>query len=394
MSEQSQLPPVLRDVPGQEQAAAFLARAIANPNHAYLFTGPEGSGKRLAMRALAAALLCPIGGCGECRACRLALGERHPNMLVLEPSGPDILVGRDSFDPNTARWFASRAYLSPPEPGLKVMVALQADRLRVEAADVLLKALEEPPNDTVFVLLSARPSDLPDTVRSRCQEIGFPPLSEEFVVETLTREGVGPDRALLVSRLTGGNLGRARRLARDEEELAFRHVALEAANRAAEGHSAALSAADDLISAAKAFRGRLAKRLESELEPFLDEKGRPEEPFKAVVRRLQEQHERRLRRAEREFLDWSLLALAATWRDAVVAAAGGDEDLLINIDRPTVQGWDGPSAGLAWGAVEEARAFLADETNLNAKLILERMFLRLSALGRRIPADTMAGPPE
>ena len=82
-----ELPPVIRDVPGQESATAFLARAIRQPHHAYLFSGPEGSGKRLAMRAFAAALLCPNGGCGECRACRLALGERHPNMLVLEPSG-------------------------------------------------------------------------------------------------------------------------------------------------------------------------------------------------------------------------------------------------------------------------------------------------------------------
>ncbi|HCP62946.1 MAG TPA: hypothetical protein DIU14_10845, partial [Actinobacteria bacterium] len=88
-----ELPPVIRDMAGQDQAAAFLARALVHPNHAYLFSGPEGSGKRLGMRAFAAAMLCPNGGCGDCRACRLALGERHPNMTILEPMGPDILVG-------------------------------------------------------------------------------------------------------------------------------------------------------------------------------------------------------------------------------------------------------------------------------------------------------------
>src|SRR5205823_11824753 len=191
------LPPVVRDVAGQEDAVRFLARALARPHHAYLFTGPEGSGKRLGLRAFAAALLCQRGGCGECRDCRLALGERHPNMLVLEPTGPDILVGKDAGDPNTARWFASRSYLTPPEPGWKVMVVLQADRLRVEAADVLLKAVEEPSGDTVFMLLSARPDDLPDTIRSRCQEISFPPLSEDFVVCTLVAEGLEEDRARL-----------------------------------------------------------------------------------------------------------------------------------------------------------------------------------------------------
>ena len=379
------LPPVVRDVPGQEQAAGFLARALANPHHAYLFSGPEGSGKRLGMRAFAAALLCPRGGCGECRDCRLALGERHPNMLVLEPGGPDILVGKDAGDPNTARWFASRAYLTPLEPGRKVMVVLQADRLRVEAADVLLKVLEEPPTETVFLLLSARPDDLPDTVRSRCQEVSFPPLSEEFVVGTLVAEGFEEQRARLACRLAGGNLGRARRLAADGRQLAaFREDALAAARQAFQGPAGALTAVETLTAAAKQFRARLGEELEEELQPFLDERGRPEEPFRGVVRRLEEQHERRLRRAEREFLDWSLLSLAAYWRDAVLVSTGGDPGLVINLDMD-VRGerpGDGTpsSAARAWGEVEEARADLADETNLNARLILERLFLRLSEL--------------
>ena len=379
------LPPVIRDVPGQEQAAGFLARALANPYHAYVFAGPEGSGKRLGMRAFAAALLCARGGCGECRDCRLALGERHPNMLVLEPGGPDILVGKDAGDPNTARWFASRAYLTPPEPGRKVMVVLQADRLRVEAADVLLKVIEEPPTDTVFLLLSARPDDLTDTIRSRCQEVSFPPLSEEFVVGTLVAEGQGEQRARLACRLAGGNLGRARRLAEDDRQLAaFREDALAAARQAFQGPAGALSAAETLTSAAKQFRARLGEELEEDLQPFLDERGRPEEPFRGVVRRLEEQHERRLRRAEREFLDWSLLSLAAYWRDAVLVSTGGDPGLVINLDqdvRNEVPGDGTPSsAARAWGEVEEARADLADETNLNARLILERLFLRLSEL--------------
>ena len=221
-AETLELPPVVRDVAGQDEAAAVPGAGARRPHHAYLFTGPEGSGKRLGLRAFAAALLCPDGGCGECRDCRLALGERHPNMVVLEPTGPDILVGKDATDPSTARGFARAAYLTPQEPGRKVMVVLQADRLRTEAADVLLKVLEEPPGDTVIVLLSARPADLPDTIRSRCQEIVFPPLTEAFVVETLAREGVDPDHARLVSRLAGGNIGRARRMARDESGLAFR----------------------------------------------------------------------------------------------------------------------------------------------------------------------------
>jgi len=373
------LPPVIRDVPGQEHATAFLARALEHPHHAYLFAGPEGSGKRLAMRAFAAALLCPSGGCGECRACRLALGERHPNMLVLEPTGPDILVGKDAADPNTARWFAARAYLTPPEPGRKVMVVLQADRLRIEAADVLLKVLEEPPTDTVFILLSARPIDLPETIRSRCQEIAFPPLSEDFVVGTLVREGVEEPRARLACRLSGGNLGRARRLARDERDLAARDLVVRVATEARGDPSAALAAVEELTSAAKDYRKGLGEDLKEELVPFLDDKGKPEEPFRGVVRRIEEQHERRLRRAEREFLDWSLQALAAYARDQVVVASGGSSEMVIHLDMPA-GGWEAVPAARAMGWVEEARADLADETNLNARLVLERLFLRLSAI--------------
>jgi DNA polymerase-3 subunit delta' len=375
------VPPVIQDVPGQESAVAFLAPAAARPHHAYLFIGPEGSGKRIGMRALTAALLCPQGGCGECRDCRLAMGERHPNMLVLEPGGPDILVGKDGSDPNTARWFVSRAYLTPPEPGRKVMVVVQADRLRIEAADVLLKVLEDPPRDTVFILLSARPDDLPETVRSRCQEISFPPLPEDFVVDVLMREGVNEIRAKLAARLAGGNVGRARRMARDDRELAFRDAALDAARAARGGRGAALRSAEELLSAAKAFRASLGDELQAELEPFLDERGRPQEPFRAVVRRLTEQHERRLRRAEREFLDLALMSLTAYFRDVAAIGSGAGKDVLINIDLPVADdasSWSSAEAALAMGAVEEARADLADETNLNARLVLERLFLRLA----------------
>jgi DNA polymerase-3 subunit delta' len=378
------LPPVIRDVPGQEGATAFLARAVAQPHHAYVFSGPEGSGKRLAMRAFAAALLCPNGGCGDCRSCRLALGERHPNMLVLEPTGPDILVGKDASDPNTARAFARNAYLTPPEPGWKIMVVLQADRLRIEAADVLLKVLEEPPGDTVFMLLTARSEELPETVRSRCQEISFPPLTEDFVVSALMGERVDEPLARLVARLSGGNLGRARRLTRPGG-LAFRDAALAALARSRGGAGEALAAAGDLMDASKENRKRVAEELKEDLQPFLDERGRPEEAFKGIVRRLQEQHERRLRRADREFLDHALLALAAYFRDGIALAAGGAGDSIIDLDlveEIRAAGLSTVDAGLAMGWVEEARADLADETNLNARLVLERLLLRLATFDR------------
>ena len=198
---------------------AFLRQAAVRPHHAYLLAGPEGGGKSIAARAFAAAVLCANGGCGECRSCRLALEDKHPNEFLVEPEGRDIHIETVKQD----IWH--HAYRTAPEPGRKVFVIREADRLNPAAADALLKVLEEPPADAVFLLLSARPHELPETVVSRCHVVTFQPLSERFVVETLTAEGADPQRAALAARLAGGNLGRARRLAVDADGLAFRDVA-------------------------------------------------------------------------------------------------------------------------------------------------------------------------
>ena len=373
--------PVLAGVPGQDEAVAFLVRAAARPGHAYLFAGPEGSGKKLAGAAFAAALLCDRGGCGRCRDCRLALEDRHPNLAVLEPEGRDIRVGDGSDDYGTARWLVARAYRTAPEPRRKMFRIEQADRLTEEAADVLLKVVEEPPPDTVFLLMSARPHELPETIRSRCQTVVFHPLAEAFVVGTLTAEGVSEGRAMLASRLAGGNVGRARRIARDPEGLSFRDEALAALREVGGDPRGALAAAQRLAEAAAEYRKGMGRFLDEELEPLFDQDtGDVAEQFRALARRIGERHQRRERRAEREFLDWSLLALETWYRDALLIATGGDPSWVINLDLDwTSDGVSPARAAAAIEALEEARAALADETNLNAKLVVERAFLRIAS---------------
>jgi len=362
--------PVLEQVPGQERAIAFLRQAVARPHHAYLLAGPEGGGKSLGARAFAAALLCKDGGCGECRDCRLALEDKHPNETIVEPEGRDIHV-------ETVRaqvWHP--AYRTAPEPGRKVFVIREADRLNPAAADVLLKVLEEPPTDAVIMLLSARPDELPETVLSRCHVVSFLPLSERFIVGELTSEGADPMRAALAARLSGGNLGRARRLATDAEGMAFREVAREALDLAARGADGALAAADLVLVAAERYKKELAGSLETELAPFLDERGRAEDAYRTAIRRIEERHKRQVRRAERDYVDRVLLAVSALLRDRVVAAVGGEPELLMNPDvHPAVTPIPVAAAGVA--AAEAARAALADDVNLNTRLVLEQAFLRL-----------------
>jgi DNA polymerase-3 subunit delta' len=363
---------VLDRVPGQERAMAFLRQAASRPHHAYLLAGPEGGGKSLAARAFAAAVLCPDGGCGACRSCRLALQDKHPNEFVVEPEGRDIhveTVKQEIWHP---------AYRTAPEPGRKVFVIREADRLNPSAADALLKVLEEPPADAVFLLLSARPHELPETIVSRCHVVTFAPLSESFVVQTLTGEGADPERAALAARLSGGNLGRARRLATDPEGLAFRDVARRALERSASGPAGALEAAETVLVAAEKYRKDLTESLKDELAPFLDERGRPEEAYRGAVRRLEERHKRRVRRAERDYVDRVLLAASALLRDRVAAAVGAGPELLLNPDvPPAAQHVTVSAAQLA--AIEEARAGLAEDLNLNVRLVLEQAFLRVSA---------------
>jgi DNA polymerase III subunit delta' len=371
MTEPSSEVPVLERIPGQERAMAFLRQAAGRPHHAYLLAGPEGGGKSLAARAFAAALLCTEGGCGVCRNCRLALEDKHPNQVVVEPEGRDIHV-------DTIRaeiWHP--AYRTAPEPGRKVFVIREADRLNPAAADVLLKVLEEPPAETVILLLSARPDELPETVLSRCHIVSFLPLSERFVVETLTGEGADAGRAALAARLAGGNLGRARRLATDPDGLSFREVARDAVDLAGHGPAGSLEAADLVLAAAERYKKDLAEQLRDELAPFLDDRGRPEDAYRGAIRRMEERHKRQVRRAERDYVDRVLLAVSALLRDGVVVAVGGGSELLMNPDlAPAAASPAAATAGLS--AAEEARAALAEDVNLNARLVLEQAFLRLS----------------
>lgn len=368
----SRASPVLEAVPGQEAAIGFLLHAASRPHHAYVFAGPEGGGKQLAMSAFAAALLCTEGtGCGTCRACTLALAGRHPNIFSVEPEGMDIRV--DTI--RSEVWHP--AYRTAPEPGRKLFVIREADRLSPSAADALLKVLEEPPADTVLLLSSARPDELPETILSRCHVVNFQPLTEAFVVQALVDDGIATDQAVIAARLTGGNLGRARRMALDSDGLDFREVARDVLSAAQSGVRGAIDAATRVTDEAKDYKKGLAADLDREMQPFQDADGRLEEEYSGLATRLRDRHKRRERRAERDYIDRVLLAASALLRDSVLVSVGGDPDWRMHLDVPAAAG-DPVRPARAIAALEEARAALADETNLNARLVLEHAFLEVA----------------
>ena len=158
--------------------------------------------------------------------------------------------------------------------------------------------------------------------------------------------------------------------------MSFREAARDALEGASRGPAGALEAADIVLAAAERYRKDLGAQLEEELAPFLDERGRAEEAYRGAIRRLEERHKRQVRRAERDYVDRVLLGVSALLRDRVAVAVGGGADVLMNPDLAPAPG-DVTSATSAMAAVEEARAALAEDLNLNPRLVLEQAFLRV-----------------
>ena len=307
---------VFDDIVGQESAVAHLRAAVAAPVHAYLLVGPPGSGKRTAAVALAAALLCPQGGCGECEVCRRALAGVHPDVVVVERSGPSITVDQ-------AREVRRLAMRSPNEGSRKVLLLVDFHLVR-EAASVLLKVLEEPPASTVFVILAEQlPPELV-TIASRCVRIDFGPLSADQVTAALVAEGVSPDLAAEVAAGAGGRLDRARLLAGDPGFSGRRDVWRAVPARLdGTGATVAVVASDLAGLLGEAGVATLEARHAAEVAE-LDERVKRTGERGAGRKVLAERHKRELRRLRHDELRFGLATLAGAYRDALAAGVGDD----------------------------------------------------------------------
>lgn len=295
------------------------------------------------------------------------LRSRHPDVIEVEPEGVTYRIKEDVRDRIIAE-----ALRAPIEGERKVIVVADAERLRADAANALLKTLEEPPARSIIILCTAVPEELLPTVRSRCQRIDLAPLTEELIAEALLRDGASAERAALAARLSGGRLDRARRLAGGWAPL--RDAFVTAVARLDGSTAAAVRAVGDVQEALKQATEALETEHEhgaADLEVELERSGYPDRTAAGMRTRLKKRNERELRRAKTDALLEGVTAIETMYRDTLV----GDGPRR-NLDRSALS-IDARSAAAALQACSAARH--AVKRNPNEALLLERLFVHLPA---------------
>lgn len=317
--------------PAAAAAADIAAERPAAPGamtHAWLFTGPPGSGRSVAALCFAASLQCDRGGigCGECGGCRLVLGRHHPDVRDVVPEGLSITVAE-------MRAVVGVADRRPSLGHWQVVLIEDADRLTEQASNALLKSIEEPPPRTVFLLCapSTHPDDVMVTIRSRCRLLTLRTPGPEAVAAVLRSSGVDDGMAAWAAAASQGHVGRARRLASDPDARQRRADVLSVpASLTSVG--ACMAAADRLVRAAKAESDELTASRDADeteqLQAALGAGGTGKGTAATtrgtvgVVRDLEKRQKARSTRTQRDALDRALIDLAGFYRDVLLELNG------------------------------------------------------------------------
>ncbi len=322
------------DVIGQEATVATLQQAVVDPEamtHTWLFTGPPGSGRSNAARAFAAALECEhrdAPGCGRCRECRTVLEGSHADVTLLATEGLSIKVEQ-------ARDLALLAGHRPSVGPWRVILIEDADRLTDKAADALLKALEEPPTRTVWLLCAPSLEDVIITIRSRSRHVRLrtPPVAA--VADLLVRrDGIDRSLASYAARAAQSHVGMARRLARDDSARNRRREVVQIPTTLG-SLGDALQQAENLHAIATEETGassgerNVAERTRLMELLGADPAARTQPPYiRSQLKTLEREQQDRAKRMVRDVLDRSLTDLLSVYRDALLLHSGAQVELV------------------------------------------------------------------
>ncbi|HWJ85770.1 MAG TPA: DNA polymerase III subunit delta' [Cellulomonas sp.] len=373
------------DVVGQEPTVEVLSAAVRDPSamtHAWLLTGPPGSGRSNAARAFAAALQCSDGGCGHCHDCLTVLGGTHPDVTVVATEGVFIRA-------EVARPLVELAQRSPSQGRWRVIIVEDADRLNDTSGNALLKAIEEPAARTVWMLCAPSPQDVLVTLRSRSRSVALrvPPV-DAVAALLVSRDGIDPDVAAVAARAAQSHVGIARRLARDPQARARRDAVLAVAARI-RGVGDAVLAAGDLVATAQADSKAATEERDADerasLLRSLGAEGAATLPpaVRSQVKTLEEEQKRRATRAQRDVLDRAMVDLLSLYRDVLVVQLGAQVEL-VNVEHTAdverlASGSTAEQTLRRMDAVGQARTRLAG--NVAPLLAVEAMTIALRPQG-------------
>ncbi len=360
---------------GQDEVVAQLERAVAGADsltlgepgpamtHAWLVTGPPGSGRSTAATCFGAALVCPESGCGVCQACRNAPLGGHPDVEVIRPEGL-------SYSVDEARELVKRAAMSPASSHWHVVIVEDADRLTDQAVNVLLKSIEEPPPHTIWLLCAPSVEDVPPTIVSRTRHVALRTPSTAEVAKALTdRYAVDGAIAAFAARASQGHIGRARALATDEHARIRRAEVLRVPLELRDLNSCFICAANILEAASADAEAITAPLNQAEVED-LDAsygvggsaaiKGQLKRSRDAALKDLTKRQKTRSTRTVRDQVDRVLLDLLGLYRDVLVIQMDAVVPLINEEMRPQIQQLAANSTandtGRRLGAIDYARA--------------------------------------
>lgn len=309
-------------------ASADISNQSQEMTHAWLFTGPPGSGRSNAALAFAAALVCKSAGCNDCIDCKTALAGTHADVELVKTEGLSIKI-------DEVRDLITRASWSPAVGNYRVVVIEDADRLTESAANALLKAIEEPGLRTVWLLCAPSATDVLPTIRSRTRSLVLRTPSVAAVAALLEEEKFSSAMANFAARASQGHIGRARHLAKSEDARTRRQAILKISLLITDVASA-FKAAQVLVEAAKAEAEEEAeKRDDAELASLKEAWGQQGSKLTQggakVVKDLEKEQKSRTTRMVRDYLDRALLDIATLYRDILLIQANS-LDSIINTD--------------------------------------------------------------
>jgi DNA polymerase-3 subunit delta' len=366
---------VFDNLVGQEHIIDILQGAVAasrtseesqEMTHAWVFTGPPGSGRSSAAVAFAQALICPDSGCGNCSDCNAAKTSGHPDVEIIRTEGLSIKV-------EEVRELLTRVAWAPSMGGWRVVVMEDADRLTDSAANALLKAIEEPGTRTVWLLCAPTLHDVLPTIRSRCRHLQLRTPSLESVAKVLiNRDDIAPRMADFAARLSQGHIGRAMYLATSDTVRSNRKLIMQLPLQLG-SLAAAFDAAQTLVDLATAEANSSSdERDEKEIEKLKEAYGKGATGRgmatggAKAVKELEKEQKSRSTRMVRDSIDGALLDMATFYRDVMMVQSGNVESIINTDIREDIERFASSHPKhpmvLKINAVMDARSRLANNT--------------------------------